>query len=123
MYFTFTSFDSEENEIEYSYPGEWAICSNCTGSGKKDHPAFSNGISSYDFDHPADYADFIEEYKAGQYDVSCSTCSGSGKVIEVSYDSLTAEQKVIFDSWQDDKYEYDAEMAYEQRMRNLGYEF
>lgn len=57
----------------------WAICDRCQGSGAVDNPAFSNGITSSEWAEwdPEDRQDYL----AGRYDVPCSGCHGSGKVV------------------------------------------
>ena len=60
--------------------GRWEICECCEGRGTRDNPAFSNGITSSEWQDEWD-ADEREDYLNGRYDVACSDCGGSGKVL------------------------------------------
>ena len=75
--FKFTLLDDDGEERDLAFPGRWEICDRCRGNGTHDHPAFSNGLTSEDFEEDPD---FREEYLAGRYDVRCEECGGEGKV-------------------------------------------
>lgn len=70
---------------------KWIICDCCAGSGKVDHPAFDNGITS------SEWADMDQDgrdsYMAGDYDVPCAECSGSGKVQVPDVAAMTFSEK------------------------------
>jgi hypothetical protein len=57
---------------------KWVICESCEGNCKREHPAFSNGITS------SEWAEWTPEeqetYMSGGYDVACDPCKGTGKV-------------------------------------------
>jgi DnaJ-class molecular chaperone len=55
---------------------EWVICDDCNGEGRRVHPACSVWTSS---DIAEDFEAF-EGMMAGNYDVTCTTCNGTGKV-------------------------------------------
>lgn len=57
---------------------KWAICPCCKGNGKIDNPAFSNGFTSSEWNDM--HEDEQTAYMAGDYDVLCQDCNGSGKV-------------------------------------------
>lgn len=57
---------------------KWIICPGCQGNCSKENPAFSNGFTSSEWSEMA--AEEQEAYMAGDYDVSCDDCSGTGKV-------------------------------------------
>lgn len=56
----------------------WVICHICEGHGSVDNPAFSDGFTS------SELSDMEPEERRrivnGDYDVSCATCKGSGKL-------------------------------------------
>jgi DnaJ-class molecular chaperone len=69
----------------------WAICPHCDGHGKRDNPAFSNGITSSEW---AEWdCDERETYLSGAYDVVCRDCDGTGKVAEPIISRLTFTEK------------------------------
>ena len=103
----------------FSVPAKMEVCGRCEGTGKHDHPAFSNGFTS---DEMAEAGpDFQEEYMAGRYDVTCSACKGEKVQKVIDEDALlpgsAAEElaQIIGDYWQG-KWEMDQEAAAERRM-------
>ncbi len=57
----------------------WKICSMCEGEGKYVNPSIdAGGLSAEDF---AEDPDFMEDYFSGVFDVRCSECRGSGKIL------------------------------------------
>ena len=71
--------DPDGNEVLIK--ASFAICMRCDGEGTHVNPAIdSNGITSDEMEELGD--DFREAYMSGGYDISCSNCSGSGKVLE-----------------------------------------
>ena len=104
-------------------PGKfhWAICDCCEGSGSSDHPAFSNGITSSEWQEWDE--DEREGYLRGRYDVPCAECGGSGKVQIPIISALSfAEKRALVEARR--REEMLAEMAAERRaeMRHCGYE-
>lgn len=95
---------------------KFEVCPRCEGKGVHDHPAFSNGISTEDFD--AD-PDFEEAYWQGAYDVRCTECKGKRVVKVPDFDSLTQEEQ---EAW-DDHCKVQEELFHEQQMRERGIEF
>lgn len=73
--------DGEEQEDFLSIDGEltnlpaWMICPDCDGEGTHVNDALSTPSSEMMEDE-----DFREGYFAGNYDVRCERCDGSGKV-------------------------------------------
>ena len=63
-------------------PGQYhlVICDRCQGHGKHDHPAFSNGFTSDEWER-MDYEE-RDDYLSGVYDVQCEECSGAGRLAE-----------------------------------------
>jgi len=59
---------------EIAVPFEWCVCGLCNGKGKHTNPSIDcGGLTSEDFDEDPD---FRESYMRGDYDVTCSECSG-----------------------------------------------
>jgi DnaJ-class molecular chaperone len=83
---------------DHDYFGKyrWEICAECDGHGRRDHPAFSNGITSSEW---AEWdPDDRETYMRGGYDVPCGDCGGSGKVRVPDVARMTfAEKRVLVD--------------------------
>lgn len=86
--------DDDGNEIEL--PTHWGVCPTCNGAGKHVSASIDcNGLSDEDF---ADDPDFAEDYRAGRYDVTCTTCGGRTTIQVVDYDRLTpAQHKLLHD--------------------------
>lgn len=110
-------------KLDLSRPGtyRWAICDCCEGSGTRDNPAFSNGITSSEWHDEWD-ADDRESYLAGAYDVPCTDCAGSGKVKTPIVGNLTwAERRQLVEERRQERYA--AESAAERRAeaRHCGY--
>lgn len=56
----------------------WIICPVCSGNGAHVNPNIdAHGISREEFDEDPD---FREDYMSGVYNITCATCSGSGKL-------------------------------------------
>lgn len=68
-------YDACEAHTDPAPPGEWVICPDCGGDGTHVHDALSVPSEEY-----RDDPDFMEDYFAGAYDVSCARCQGTGKV-------------------------------------------
>lgn len=57
---------------------KWIICDCCEGNGQVGHPAFSNGITSSEWQDMGE--DDQASYMRGDYDVQCEACKGLGRV-------------------------------------------
>lgn len=110
----FLVFDDDGNEVEL--PCRFVVCDRCEGKGVHDNEAFSNGISSEDFNEDPD---FRAQYMRGDYDVPCSVCNGERVVPAPDTDRLTPEQK----RWLENHYQGLRELAAERRMRERRIEF
>jgi excinuclease UvrABC ATPase subunit len=105
--------DEDGDEISNLFPAKWAICERCEGNGQHDNPAFSNGITSSEYDE-----DWTEEemdaYMDGHYDVSCQTCKGSGKVLEIDEKAVeaNADLSLLYKQY----LAYEKEMLYIERI-------
>jgi len=85
--------------------GKWKICPTCEGEGTYVNPSIdAGGISMDEFGKWS--AEEQERYFSGFYDVTCSSCSGEGKVRAYEFG------KTIFSDWAFKKYNaYLAECA------------
>jgi hypothetical protein len=110
--------DGGYTEVEATVPARFEVCDRCEGRGTHDHPAFSNGITSSDFDEDPD---FREDYMRGAYDVSCSECRGLRVVAvpDVARCSFAVRRELV----QARRYEREQARfaAIERREREMGY--
>jgi len=56
---------------------KWIICFTCRGDGKVTNPMID--ACGLDQDQ-LDDRDFMDDYEAGVYDITCHTCEGTGKL-------------------------------------------
>jgi hypothetical protein len=103
-------------------PAKWEICSRCRGDGTHWHPAFDNGITAEDRDRDWDEESW-QDLMNGLYDVRCEECKGSGKVLVVNEDAIPADLREAWEEHCKAEAEYQAELAYEARMRRMGVEW
>lgn len=89
-------FETRSGRV-HQLPSMWAICHRCNGNGTHDHPAFSNGITSSEWEYDWDEEE-REHYLRGAYDVSCEECHGSGKVLEVDRDRVNPRLLTLYDA-------------------------
>ena len=89
----------------------FCICGECRGSGKHVNRAIDgNGLPSEFQDDP----DFMEEYRAGMYDVVCEACGGRRVMLEPEdWDQPVA--KLLSEAYASDR-RMDAEVEAERRM-------
>ena len=94
--------DDEGWECKVEVPATAETCGNCQGRGRHAHAIDGNGLTADDL---ADWSDEeIDDYRTGRYDVSCSECRGTGRVLEpVNEDALglTPEQRVAIRAYHD----------------------
>lgn len=67
---------------ELEVPSVFTLCPECRGAGSVDHPAFSNGITSDEWNGPEWDDDSREAYIAGAYNITCGRCAGL-RVVEL----------------------------------------
>jgi RecJ-like exonuclease len=70
---------------------KWVICKCCEGNGTVDNPAFSNGFTSSEWKEM--HEDEQAAYMAGEYNVACTACNGSGKVQVPDVAAMTFAEK------------------------------
>lgn len=105
------------SEWEYELPARYVVCERCEGKGKHDHPAFSNGITSEEWDRDWGYEE-RENYLRGFYDVRCEECKGQRVVLELDEDSCNP---ILRDAYYQSQYEKALWEQEEKRARELGY--
>lgn len=96
---------------EIVLPFVWKICSACNGHGKS-----SAYLGAYTADEMAEAGpDFHDDYMRGDYDRTCETCDGDGKVKVVDIKKMPKAQ---VRAWQEQRRadrEYRAEVRAEIR--------
>ena len=117
----FTLENDDGEEIEYSLPGKYEVCSGCGGEGKHvDRNIDGNGITASEWaEMRDDDPDFSENYTSGRYDVTCEDCHGKRVEHVVDEEHLTEEQKDLYERYcesQSSQDQYDYEDAYTRRM-------
>jgi excinuclease UvrABC ATPase subunit len=118
--FKFSVIDENGYEEEFSVPGKYEVCPHCEGHGKRDHPAFENGLTQADFDEDPD---FREQYMRGTYDVQCERCKGERVVLVADESLLTVEQQLALDEYHEAQAIEAQERAHERRLRSMGIEY
>ena len=78
--------DGDERRL----PARFEICDECAGTGRRDNPAFANGVDFSDDDD----GEFRAAYFAGRYDVSCG-CD-AGKVLVPDESRFTAADAEVY---------------------------
>lgn len=103
-----TFYDDEGEEVTHSFPSINEVCPRCEGYGTHLTPSIGQHAYSIEefyesFDDEEDRASYFQ--RGGKYDVTCEKCKGN-KVVEVVDEAkLTAEQKVLYEQWQESEEE------------------
>lgn len=116
-----TIIDEDGDEELVSVPSKYEVCWSCEGKGSMVNPAIDgNGISPEEFhDDPG----FAEEYFSGVYDIVCPKCKGQRVIEEVDVENLPDHLRNRVEKHLQDEADYQAELAFEQRMRDRGMEW
>ena len=102
----------EEEEVTLRLPTKFEVCDLCNGKGTTVNPSIdAGGLSQEDFEEDPD---FEEEYFSGRYDITCPQCRGKRVVPVVSVESMSKDQKAVYDEYIKEKQE-EAEEAYNDR--------
>ena len=98
-------YDENGEKLFFSAPAHYVVCWRCHGTGKHDHPAFSDGISQDEMWHEWDH-EMREDYFNGVYDVPCSVCNGVRVVPDYDFEALPPEiQTQLEELWAEQRYE------------------
>jgi len=73
---------------------KWVICDSCHGEGSVENPAFENGFTSSEWSEM--HSEEQSAYMAGDYNVNCEECKGSGKVQHPDISAMTFGEKRQF---------------------------
>lgn len=93
--------DEEAQETwveEYEDRSPWMICPDCGGDGH--HSKHLGAFTQEDVDRDWDPEPW-QGYLRGEYDKTCDTCGGSGKIREQAYVELCAKQRSFADERED----------------------
>jgi hypothetical protein len=117
--------DDDGNEVEAELPAKYEACDRCKGEGKHDNPAFSNGITSDEWNSPDWDDESKEAYLRGDYDVACEECNGKNVILVVDEDWIVKygapELKNLMEKYFDQKTQeaqWRAEEAHLRRMES-----
>ncbi len=96
MTFVPESEDGDFVERTVEVPAYWEICGRCRGDGAHVHPGIDgNGITASEW---AEWApEEQEDYMTGAYDVACSQCGGTGKILHPDRDRCSPEIRALLD--------------------------
>lgn len=92
----------QTEEGEFTFPARWAICPCCHGEGKREHPAFSNGVDPELFEDDPD-GDFAADYFGGAFDVPCKECKGTGKFLEIAEELVPEKLRGAFNLYREEQ--------------------
>jgi len=97
-----------ENEegIEIEVPTRYEVCQECGGEGKTDHPAFSNGITSDEWNGPDWDEESQQNYLSGAYDVVCSRCDGLRVEVVPYFDKMDKKTMRLWEEKEQAEYDY-----------------
>lgn len=99
------SFTVCVDDVEVELPTRWEVCPVCDGAGKHVNPSIDcGGLTREDFEDE----DFIEDYRSGVYDVTCSQCRGRTTVRVVDEGRLSPDLLVAYQEQQKEEAEFRA---------------
>lgn len=114
-----TLFDGQD-EREVRVPFKFEICPECNGSASTSRhiECDGGGFTASEFAEACDGdEDFADDYFAGRYDRPCDECRGTpGRVMVPDLDTLSADDRKLWEEQCADEIAYQAESAAERRM-------
>ncbi len=90
-----TLYTEDDGEVEL--PFKWEICGQCRGHGTS-----SRYLGAFTADQMREDPEFAEDYMNDEYDRTCETCGGSGKVKVLDRTKTPADQLEAYDAQQRD---------------------
>lgn len=118
---TITILNDDDSEEEHNLPSTNEVCGECGGDGF----VLCEGMRGHAYSQEEFAESFDEEEAAeyftrgGRYDQQCPCCKGKNVVPIVDEKRLTAEQKVLFERWneqEEQKARWDSEDRATMRM-------
>ena len=119
--YSFEIIDEDGDEVQHVLPGKYGVCTRCEGTGKHDHPAFSNGIVSSEWAEMDD--DDRRSYMRGDYNVTCEQCGGKRVVVLPDEEVISCEQRAALAVHWQNLAEIAQDRAQERRNLALGIEY
>jgi len=118
----------DDFEEEHELPAKNEVCYRCEGYGTHLNPNIGeHAYTREEFDEAFDDEGKEEYFKRGGiYDVACEECHGNKVILVVDEDKLNAEQKRVFELWEEQQDEYarwDAEDRHTRRMESGGWDY
>ncbi len=104
-----------ENDEEIELPWKWEICDHCRGHGKS-----TRYLGAFTADQMREDPEFAEAYMNGEYDQTCETCRGSGKVKVLDRAKTPPNQLAAYDS-QEAELEQTRSIERQERMMEGGW--
>lgn len=101
-----------DNGTQKQLPTKWVICGECNGNGR--HSGHLGAICGDEMREMG--PDFMEDYMAGNFDIACTSCDGSGKVTVVDRDAILPADRAAFLQQERDERDMYYEEAMERRM-------
>jgi hypothetical protein len=113
MKITMELYDNDEGSSEeVTLPAKYEVCWRCQGAGV--HDCWEGGMTSDEMYEQG--PEFVDDYFDGVYDTRCTVCRGERVLAEVDRNRLTAEMRARYDKHVQQRAEWEAELAHEQRM-------
>ena len=106
-------FVEDDDGIERELPTRFEACDVCDGKGTHVNPNIDRqGLTGDDFHNDPD---FFDNYRRGDYDISCNRCGGRRVIAVVDEDHTEAHLLKLYRAQCDANAEVDAENEAERR--------
>ncbi len=104
-------FDDEDQLVEVNLPSTFEVCRRCSGHGV--HDCWEGGMTADERSEQG--LEFADDYAAGMYSVTCTTCNGLRVVEVVDRRLAPTELLARYDAAERDRLEYEAMAAAERK--------